>query len=179
MGQGNYYNMVSIFFDNPTKNFHIREISRISGLNPNTVINLSGALLKKGLIKREKKKHIVELSANLNENFKEKKRIFNFQRIYDSGIVDFLKEKFDAEAISIIGSYSRGEDIEESDIDIVVISKKEYESLNLSKFERILNRKIHLIVSDYRKMSNEFYINLVNGIILYGYLSKINPLKKA
>ena len=170
--QNNYEKVLKIFFDNPNSRFHIREIARISGLNPNTIINISKKLLREELIKREKKKHIVELFANVNEKFKEKKRINNFKKVIDSRLVDFLKERFNAEAISMIGSYSRGEDSEESDVDIVVISKQEYETLDLSKFEKILGKEIHLIISDYKKMSNEFYINLINGIILYGYITK-------
>ncbi|MDP3027824.1 MAG: nucleotidyltransferase domain-containing protein, partial [Nanoarchaeota archaeon] len=121
---------------------------------------------------KEKKKHIVESSADFSDKFKQLKRISNFSKILDSGLVDFLNEKFPPEAISVIGSYSRGEDIKDSDIDIIIISKKEYYSVSLINFEKKLNRKIHLIITYYDKMSNEFYTNLINGIVLYGYLNK-------
>jgi len=168
----NYQEVLNVFFDNPSSKFYIREIARLTRLNPNTVINISDKLIKEGLIKKEKKKHVVELFAEVDEKFKILKRVNNLGRIYDSGLIEFLDEKFSSEAISVIGSYSRGEDIEESDMDIVIISKKEYENLDLSKFEKILNRKIHLIVCNYKKISNEFYINLINGIVLKGYLNK-------
>ena len=44
--------------------------------------------------------------------------------------------------------------------------------IDLSKFEKVLSRKIHLIVTNYNSISKEFYINLINGIILHGYLDK-------
>ncbi len=173
MKKGNQDKVLEVFFDNPTEKFYIREIARITKLNPNTIINISEKLIREGLIKREKKEHVVELSADLdNENFKNKKRLSNFRRILECGIVNILKSKFDSEVISIIGSYSRGEDIGESDIDIVVMTKKEYEDTDLKKYEKILNRDIHLIVTDYTKISDEFYTNLLNGIILYGYMRK-------
>jgi len=173
MKKGNQDKVLEVFFDNPTEKFYIREIARITRLNPNTIINISEKLIREGLIKREKKEHVVELSADLdNENFKNKKRLSNFRRILECGIVNILKSKFDSEVISIIGSYSRGEDIGESDIDIVVMTKKEYEDTDLKKYEKILNRDIHLIVTDYTKISDEFYTNLLNGIILYGYMRK-------
>ena len=142
-------------------------------MNPNTILNIVEGLVKRGLVKREKKKHIVELSANVDEkNFKILKRIRNLSKVYESGVVDFLDEMFDSEAIVLIGSFSRGENVGDSDVDLVVISRKDYETISLGKFERRLNRKIHLIVVDYGKMSDEFYINLINGLILKGYIGK-------
>lgn len=163
--------VLKVFFDNPTKKFHIREIARLTGLNPNTVLNILTVLEKENLIKKTKMKHIVEVSANINEEFKNEKRINNLSRLYESGVIGYLVSELHSEAISIIGSYSTGEDMENSDIDLVAISKEEKE-LNLSKFEKFLNRKIHLIVTGYKAMSEEFYLNLINGIILYGYLDK-------
>ncbi len=168
MRQDNYGKVLNVFFDNPNGRFYIREIARLTKLNPNTVLNITKELEKENLIKKEKKKYIVELSAVFGEKFKTLKKINNLKEVYDSKIISFLKEKFSPEAIVIIGSYSIGEDIKESDIDLVVISKKGYESLDTSSFERKLGRKIHLIISHYNKMSDEFYINLINGIILYG-----------
>lgn len=53
-----------------------------------------------------------------------KKRLFNLSEIYKSGIIDFLIKEYSPNSISLIGNYSRGEDIEKSDVDIVVISDK-------------------------------------------------------
>ena len=172
MEQSNYDKVMGVFFDNPNEKFHIREIARITKLNPNTVLNMTKKLEKEELIKRERKRHDVELSAVFDEKFKLFKKIDNLKKIYDSGIINLLKEKFNPEAIAIIGSYSIGEDVEESDIDFVIISKKEYESIDLSSFEKKFNRKIHLIVSYYNKISDEFYTNLINGIVLYGAIKK-------
>jgi len=165
--------VLEIFFDDPTRKFYIREIARTTNLNPNTVLNITNKLLKKGLIKREKKSHVVELYANLNKEFKTLKRVNNLKRIYESGIVEFLAEKFSPEAIVLIGSYSSGEDIKKSDIDIVVLPGKKDETIeSLDEFEKNLARKIHLINVNYNAMSDEFYTNLINGVILEGFLRK-------
>ena len=168
----NYDKVLNVFFDNPTEKFYIREIARLTKLNPNTILNITEQLVKEDLIKREKKKHIVEFSANTGEKFKNSKRSYNFSKIFINELIDVLDKKFSPDAISVIGSYSRGEDIEDSDIDIVVISKKEYENISVEKYEKELNRKIHLIVVNYNKMPDEFYTNLINGIILRGYIKK-------
>lgn len=159
------------FFGKPTYKFHIRELARITKLNPNTVMNIIKNLEKENLIKKESKKHLVELFLNL-ENKKTiwEKKLFNLNEIYSSGIIDFLINQYSPKLISLIGSYSRGEDIEKSDIDIVVISNNS-NSVDIRKFEKILGKKIHLIVLK-NNIPNEFFNNLINGIVLYGYLRK-------
>jgi len=164
--------VLRFFFDNPTEKFHIRAIARALKLNPNTILNIISKLEKKGLLIRKKKNHIVEVSADVNDDFKRMKRIDNLKRLYESNIIHFLEKEFNPNSISVIGSYSTGEDIENSDIDIVIISNKnKHKEVNLKKFEKILFRRIHLIVTDY-SISEEFYINLINGIVLYGYIDK-------
>lgn len=159
--------VLDVFFDNPTGEFYIREIARLTGLNPNTVINVTEKLLKDNLIKKDKKRHVVELSASINEKFKTKKRVRNLEKLYDSGLIDLLSSFYKPESIVVLGSYSSGEDILNSDVDLFIVSKKEG-TADIRKFEKMLKRKIHILVSDYSKISEEFYTNLINGIVLYG-----------
>lgn len=167
----NMEKILGVFFDKPAYRYYVREIARITDLNPNTVLNIISQLEKEELVIREKKSYIVEVFANFSEKFKEKKRIFNLKKIYESGIISFLKKKFSPTLISVIGSYSMGEDSEKSDIDFVIISNIKND-LDLSLFEKFIGRNIHLIVADYKDFSGEFYINLINGVVLYGYLEK-------
>lgn len=162
--------ILKVLFENPTRRFHIRELARITKLNPNTILN---NLKKENIIKMEKKKHITEILADIdNKKFIIKKRIFNIFQLYNCGLVDFLEKEYPSKAICVIGSYSRGEDIEKSDIDIVIITNLRDKYLDMNKFEKLLNRKIHLILTDYKNMSDEFYTNLINGVILSGCLGK-------
>jgi len=172
MNNTNKQKILKEIFSKPTYKFHIRELAKLTSLNPNTIINLSENLIKEGILLKIKRKHLTEIYLNF-ENPKTviKKKMFNLSQIYDSGLVKFLAEKYEPEAISVIGSYSRGSDIENSDIDIVVISKKR-ELINLTCYEKILNRKIHLLPLNYKDMSDEFYINFINGIVLYGAINK-------
>lgn len=172
--------ILGIFFDHPTTRFHIRELARVLVLNPNTVSSAIKAIKKENLVVVEKKRHVVEVSANISaKEFIRGKRAYNFSEIYNSGLVDFLERHFsrdslpDISSISVIGSYSQGEDIEKSDIDIVVIARGCGKKMpDLSRYEKELKRRIHLIVTDYKSMSEEFFNNLINGMLLYGYLSK-------
>src|SRR3989338_4430710 len=158
-------------FLHPTRKYHIRELALALQLNPNTVITLSEKLAKEGIIKRKKERHVVEISADSeNKAFIRKKRLWNIGQLYDSGLVDFLVGYYDSpEAVMVIGSYSRGEDIEKSDIDIVIINGKE-SIPETEGYERFLKRKIHLLPVRYEKVSKEFYANMINGITLHGFI---------
>lgn len=171
MNNNSYEKIMKLIFERPSYRFHIREIARLVGLSPSTILNMLEWLKGRGLVKVEKKRHIVEVFADIENNaFLRKKRVFNISQIYESDIVDFISKKIDAELISVIGSYSRGEDIEKSDIDIVVISSEKNKEIDLSRFEKNLGRKIHLLVLNYNEISDEFYTNLINGVILYGHI---------
>ena len=167
----NEQKLMKVFFDFPTEKFHLRELARKTKLNPNTVIRTVKRLSKDGLIVSRKKIHLVEVFVNRNNEFKILKKIENIKRLYNSEIVDNLVEKFHPSLISVIGSYSTGDDIELSDIDLVIVSK-EKKDFRVKNYEKKLKRKIHLIVSDYNSFSDEFYTNLINGIILYGFVER-------
>ena len=99
-----------------------------------------------------------------------KTRNFRYS-LYDSGLIDFLKEKYQfPETIIIFGSYSKGEDTEKSDIDIAVITRLE-KNLDFSLFEKKLQRKINLLeLKNLEKAKKEFINNLINGIVLDGVI---------
>ncbi|MBI3190222.1 nucleotidyltransferase domain-containing protein [archaeon] len=86
-------------------------------------------------------------------------------------LADLLSETYFPKAIILFGSYSKGEDIETSDIDIVVVTKTK-KNLDVEKFEKLLKRKIHLIVIDStEKLDKNIEHKLMNGIIIYGDIS--------
>lgn len=180
MNKDNKEKIIETFFDYPTSKFHIRELARITRLNPNTISSAIKEINKEKLVNIERKRYIVNISANISsKDFARKKRIHNFSRIYNSGLVSFLEDYFSKDSIpyidsiSVIGSYSAGEDIEKSDIDIVIISRGELKKMpDIIKYESKLKRKIHLIITNYNDMSEEFFNNLINGMLLYGYLRK-------
>jgi len=158
-------------FENPTYKFHIRELARKTNLNPNTIISITNQLANEKLIAKKRNKNLVEISAKIEGiNFIRAKRVFNLSQLYGSGLTDFLMGFYNQpEAIVVLGSYSRGEDIEKSDIDIAVITTKK-EMPKTEKYERLLKRKLHILALRYGEISKEFYKNMVNGIVLYGYL---------
>ena len=91
--------------------------------------------------------------------------------IKESGLLNYLIESIYPKSITLYGSYMRGEDVETSDIDLFIISLSK-KRLELDKFEKILKRRIHIIIEkDFKNIKEELKSEIVNGIVLYGYLN--------
>jgi|TARA_Y100000310_G_scaffold345857_1_gene471568 predicted nucleotidyltransferase len=126
-------------------------------------------LVKEDLIEKIEEGIYPSYIATNNEIFKLYKRNDIIIRIHESGLTEFLEGEFTPDAIILFGSASRGEDIENSDIDLLIISKKK--PVNLMKFEKKLNRKINILYeSSTKNLPNELLNNIINGIVIYGYL---------
>jgi len=148
----------------------MREISRKVKIAQPSVIAHLKALEKQGLIEREKNGLYPTYRANReNQEFKTLKQTNTMLNLNKTGLMDYISNNCLPNSIVLFGSASKGEDIEESDIDLFVQSKEK--KLDLERFEKQLNRKISLFFQeDINKLSKELRNNIINGIILKGYL---------
>jgi len=164
----NRYKVVKVFLDSPAYKFGLREISRKINLALPSVKKYLIELEKQKLIRKEEEKgNPVYLAERDSEKFKFYKKLSIQYELFESGIVDYLWKKLSPEAIIFYGSYSKGEATENSDIDLFAIGKKE--KMNLENFERMLSKRIHLIIDKLEKIPKELKNNLANGIVLKGY----------
>jgi predicted nucleotidyltransferase len=161
--------VLNFFLENPTTETHPRALSKEIKIS-HTWINKSIEKLKKAGLITIKKDNEVNIKANRDSRFfKILKRSSNLIKLEESGIITYLDEKFNhPETIILFGSFAKGEDIENSDIDIAVFSKKTSENLNLSHYEQILKRKISIQIIR-GKLDKDFKVSLDNGIVLEGY----------
>jgi len=166
----NKYKLLKIFLDSPTDSFRLRELSRLSRISPPSVMNYLKEFEDEGLIEKYEKREIpFYKSVRDNKNFKIYKKISMIYELYASGLIDFLWNKLSPDAIILYGSYAKGESIEDSDIDLFIIGKEK--KIDLSKFKDKLNKEIHIMFEQKpKKISKELKNNLINGIILKGYL---------
>lgn len=157
------------FFNFPTSETYLRELSREMKLSMPAIIAAVNKLQKENLVIVQRKKALTTVKANLDcKMFLNLKRVNNLEKLYTSGLADYLSSSFNKpQAIICFGSYSRGEDIEKSDIDIAIIEGTEKE-IPFEKFEKLLKRKISIHHIKLSKISEEFKSNLCNGIILEG-----------
>jgi predicted nucleotidyltransferase len=162
-----------IFFISPSKSHYLADISRSIKLAHTSVKKNLNCLVKSGLIiesieKKGNRKFPLYKAAD-SKLFRQNKLIYNLSSLPESGLIDFIEEKLMPKAIVLFGSYRRGEDREDSDIDIFIECKEE--KLNLNKFEKKLNRKIQLhFKENFALYPKELKNNIINGIVMRGFL---------
>lgn len=166
----NKYNVLKVFLSFPTENFRLREIARIARLSLPSVINYLNEFQKEGLIKKQIKRGIPFYTAMRdNEKFILYKKISIIFELDNSGIVDYLWNAVAPQAIILYGSFAKGESTEVSDIDVFVLGKEK--KLAIEKYEKLLNGKFHILFKkSFHELPKELRNNILNGIILKGYL---------
>lgn len=164
------YRILQEFFDFPRKNFQMREMSRRTKIAQTSVTNHLKILLKENLIIKEKKGIYPTFSANREEeSFKIYKKIDIILRLKQTGLLDYIQDSCMSDVIILFGSASKGEDIEESDIDLFIQAKEK--KLILNKYEKLLNRDLTLFFEEnFSRLNKELKNNILNGIVMRGYI---------
>jgi predicted nucleotidyltransferase len=164
------YKVLQVFFKKPLTLFHIREIGRIVTLSQPSVKLHLDALEKEKLIVRSEEGLYGGYKANRdNEEFRFLKILNTLLILHQSRLVDYLYDQIQPQVIILFGSASKGEDVEQSDIDIFI--EAEEMDFILKKYEKLFNRKINVYFQkNFKELSKEFKNNLINGIVLKGFL---------
>jgi len=166
----NAWKVLTAFFNNPLKEFGLRELSRKVKLAPKSVKNyLKEFIKKKIIIESVRNKSPIYKANRENEKFIFYKKICNQEILKESEVIKYIYDSCLPDMIILFGSFSKGEDIKNSDVDLYVQSKEK--KLTLEKYEKMIGRKINIFFSpDLNKLSNELKNNIINGIIIKGYL---------
>ncbi|MFT4311215.1 MAG: nucleotidyltransferase family protein [Candidatus Woesearchaeota archaeon] len=151
--------------------FSQRELAKNLNVSPTAIGTSVKKLLKKKLIKINYVKRINFVFFNReNEKAINLKQINNLKNLYESNLYYYLKEELTSNTTILFGSYLRGEDHKNSDIDLAVF-KKTKKQLELSEFERKLNRKINInYYENVNELDKHLKNNIVNGFVLFGGL---------
>jgi predicted nucleotidyltransferase len=159
------------FFLNPTKKLRVRQIEKTLQVPLPSAIRYVKELINEEILKLEEVSNIKFYTSKRESKFIQQKQLFNIQKIYDSNLIEYLIDSYSNPQIILFGSYAKGEDLENSDIDLYIetLSKKR---IDLKKFEKILNRKIELFIHPrINKISNKLLANnILNGINLNGFI---------
>lgn len=164
-----------LFFEEPEREFHLRELARLMKKNPVTV---KSALLKpvqKKIITVKKERGLELYSSNIeNKNYKEYKKIFNRMKLIESGFLEFLENQFNYPVIILFGSYGRGEDNNISDIDIFILTEIK-KNILADKYEKKLKRRIQLHIMNrkefekHKRANPELINSIINGFVIGGF----------
>ena len=169
-------NTLKLFFDSPTKEFNVREISRKVKIAPATASKDLDNLSKKGILTKRKERNLSLFKANLDNNlYNDLKVFYVLRKIKESGLIEELNKFYGKPTLVLFGSVSNGLDVEDSDIDFLIISEKKSDFPFKEKYEKKLNKDIHMfIVKDIKEITNKHLINnMINGIVLQGAIKWI------
>lgn len=169
--------ILKFFFNNPYKEFYLRELAKKLKLSPFAIKKYMDILIKEDLILEKRKANLRYFKANVNDLFfKHLKIAFSIKEMKQSGLIKEILEKMaNVSSIVLFGSVAKGEDDENSDIDIVVIGKEK--NFSLAEARKKLGKEINLHVllwSEWNKQADTnkaFYFDVITyGIPLYGEL---------
>jgi len=154
--------LLEMVYEHPAKAVSVREGARKTGLSKSTVQNKIKFLKKEGILNNKG-----AFSNSLYAKFV--KTYYYINKIHKSGLIDFLIKQANPSSFILFGSFSKGESVAESDIDLFIETTKK-KDIDLTQYEKKLKHKIQLFAeSDIKKLPDELFNNVVNGIKLYGY----------
>ncbi|MBI2584190.1 MAG: nucleotidyltransferase domain-containing protein [Candidatus Aenigmarchaeota archaeon] len=165
--------ILRFLFMNAGKSFNARAVAIGLEVSQTAVAKALPTLEKQGFLHVTKDKKSKRTSIELNrENHAVigMKRADNLRQIYESGLDEFLRERFPGCTIILFGSFAKGEDTYLSDIDIAIIGAKG-KSLDMSSFEKSLAKEIRIsFYESFRKIGDELRNNIIGGILLSGWI---------
>jgi len=169
-------NMLRLFFEEPSREFNVREVARLLKISPATASKKLKSLVKEGVLKERKERILNLYKANLeDELYRDLKIFYNMRKLKESGLVDALNKFYLKPTIVMFGSCAYGIDTETSDFDLLIISEKTKEFPEVKKFEKKLNRKLQLfVVKKIKDLRSKHLINnILNSITIQGKIKWI------
>ena len=168
-----------LFFNEPYREFHLREIAKLANVSSSTAKRFLDFYTEKGFLQKQRKANLVLFKANVENSAFRHMKIGHFLLKLQPLLVH-LKEVYPNSSITLYGSCARGEDDAQSDIDLLIISRKK-EKAELYKFEKQFERKITVLVYEQHEWEEKakkdiaFYERiLIDGIPLQGNLPVVN-----
>ncbi len=168
--QNKAYRILELFIRFPAKDFSVRGLARKLKFSHATILNYINDLQKLSLIKKKETAFYPTYFANTeSQKYKIYKKNWLVFKIMGSELIDHIQKKALPSSIILFGSGAKATFTEKSDIDIFVEANET--KLDLTKYEKKLNHKINLLFEpNINKLSKELRNNIINGVILYGFI---------
>ncbi len=144
---GNQLLLLRLFFTNPEKSFYMQEVGKILGKKPGVFQRTLNALTEEGWLKSEYRAHARFFQANTQHPiYPELKRIVA-KTVGAEGTLRELAERLPEVKLALLyGSFARGTERQDSDIDLLVVGRPAAEGKlikKLTSLERKLQREIN------------------------------------
>ncbi len=167
----NELDILKIFFEDPNREFNVREAARVLKIAPATASKFLKKFDKKRILIGRKERMLLLYKANLdNELYRDLKVFYNLRKIKSSGFIEAIDKFYLKPTIIFFGSASKGYDVKESDFDFIIISEKKKDFPHQKKFEKKLMKNFQIfVVKSIKGLRNEHLMNnVLNGIVIQG-----------
>lgn len=172
-----YRKVLEWFFAFPQKEFGLNELSKAVHCSKTSTRIAVETLVKEDFLKAKQIGNLLRISCDVSHPFNTTRKISsNLVKVYESGVVDVMLQEFpNAKTVILFGSYRKGDDTEESDIDIAVeiLDNKEPRIIShgiIKKFGYRENVKVNAYIFSRNKIDLNLFNNIANGIVLWGLL---------
>ena len=116
--------LLGILFSNPDQAYYLSELARLVKTSAGNVQREIGRFIRDGLIEREKKGNLVFYHLNRRHALFSEIRSLILKTVGMEGEIRALATKNkDIELALLYGSFAKGEEKGESDIDLLIVSK--------------------------------------------------------
>jgi len=169
--------VLELFFNEPSKHWHFKDIVRIANLSEPSANKWLRKLLNEEIIQRIKpRRKMPYFIGNFkHENYRNKKRIYAMQKLYETGLLMKLQQLSNAKVIVIFGSFSRSDWNKQSDVDIFVLGDSEdfrfgilWSGLGFQGKSRELQVHSYKSIKDIRNIHSGLMKNVVKGYFIKG-----------
>ena len=169
--------IIELFFEEPTRQWHFEEMLKEAKITRSKADSWLKKLIREKMIKRIKEKNKMPYYVSNYESpeYKNKKRIFALNRLYESGLLNHLYSLKKAKTVMLFGSFSRSDWYKNSDVDIFIYGDEE--GLKIMNYELKLHRNIQLFIcknnDELAKLGKGLIKNIIKGDIIKGNIDFI------
>ena len=163
--------ILNYLLDHPSEKINMNQLARKLKISVGQVHKYISILRREGIVKGD--------SLQDTPTVRSLRILYNLQKINKKKIVQLLKRHFpDISGIGIYGSWAKGTNIENADLDIWIKIEKSPLDINIAKtrkeIEIVIGVPVDLTMATpesmkhFREKSDSFYFSLYNGIKLWG-----------
>lgn len=156
-GSADRFRALRTIFSEPGRGFGQRELARAAGVDPGNVSRLLKRWLEVGLVQRIQKDGLPRYYATKDPAFAPLIALMQQDSELIRTLRDFLASLEGVQVAVVFGSFARGEEAAESDIDVLVLGKLSELKVNtlLKPVGRKLGRPVHASVSTIEDFRNQ------------------------
>jgi predicted nucleotidyltransferase len=145
-------------FTHPDESFFVRQIALILKEDPTNVSREMAKLEELGILKSKRNGNLKHFQANQNLPFFKELKGLVLKTTGVAGQIRASMGKFTGiEYAFIFGSYAKGEEKADSDVDLLIIGDVDIDRLdsNLGKLEKILGREINSVLYNMKEFKSK------------------------